>query len=213
MSDNKPETNESRTTSGTAARIKQVPGRNPLEYVILLLFIVAGAWGAFVYINGTKGFSWRAFFLLGEKKRQLVAATGEVYFNGKPMDAGTVDAYPVDPESGNKPAIGPIDPEGRFELYTNIDGMTPGAGAGTYRLVLNISYPLQSGQLAPDRRLPEKYYDSATTPVTITVTPDAAKNHFIIKEEGEEQPPPRSRGSGRPVPPEAEPPNPERTTD
>jgi hypothetical protein len=213
MSEIKPESNESPATPGIATPIKRAPGRNPLEYLILLLVIAAGAWGAYVYVNSAKGFSWRAFFLLGEKKRQLVAATGEVYFNGKPMDAGTVDAYPIDPESGNKPAIGPIDPDGRFKLYTNIGGMTPGAGIGTYRLVLNISYPLQSGQLAPDRRLPEKYYKSESTPVTITVTADPAKNHFVIKEEGEEQPPPQTRGPGQRGPPEAEPPNTEKTTE
>lgn len=187
-----PEQSPDSTSSDTASSKGAVLG-----VIALLLVAAVAVWAAYIYITGKDGFSWRRFAFQEEKQPILVPATGQLFFNGKPMDNGDIRAYPVDAEAGGKMALAAIGPDGKFELMTDVDGLKPGALPGTYKLVLNVIYPNQPGQLAPTRRLPDKYYSASTTPVTITVTDDQEKNYFPIREEGEEAPPPGGRGGGR----------------
>lgn len=179
MSDSSP------TAEQTSSPAAGSGGFNVYAVIVLLLLAAVCGWAAYVYITGKDGFSWRRFAFLGEKKVVLVPITGEVYYNGKPVENGVVEFYPADDEADTRKAIGALKEGGKFELYTDIDGMKEGAVAGDYIVVLNVNHPNQPGQLAPSRMLPDKYYRIETTPVRATVSADPEKKHITIRETGD----------------------------
>jgi|GEM_PF-2438332 len=153
--------------------------------IALLLVAAVGGWAGYIYVTGKDGFSWKRFTFQSGKRPPFVPVTGQLFYNGQPMVSGTVQAVPVDPDSGAKTAFGPLDQDGNFRLLTDIDGrMTPGAFAGEYKFLLNV-VGQSVGASAPPELLPKEYYDASTTPLKFTIA-EGETNHFVIKEQGEE---------------------------
>lgn len=128
---------------------------------------------------------------LTNRPLSFVKVTGRVTWDGQPVSVGSVMTLPVD--NPHQPSIGPLSAEGRFELTTN--GVS-GAVVGTHKVMV-ASYG--SGAV-PAPLVPGDYLKPATTPLTIEVTEDAAKNHFELqvvgKRPGQSQPASESAPSG-----------------
>jgi hypothetical protein len=101
---------------------------------------------------------------------------GQVLFNGKPVTTGSVMTERV----GDKfdAALGFLDSEGRFSLETNGE---PGASAGTHKVIISSMSP----GFPPRPLVPSIYVDLKSTPLTLEVTSDPAKNTIVFKLEGE----------------------------
>jgi hypothetical protein len=113
--------------------------------------------------------------------------TGQVLFNGKPVTTGSVMTQRIG--DNFDAALGFLDAEGRFSLETNGE---PGASAGTHKVVISSLAP----GIPPRPLVPAIYVDLKTTPLTIEVTSDAAKNTIVFELTGELPPPPAPPGGG-----------------
>lgn len=162
-------------------------------FIALLLVGAVIVWAAYVFITGTDGFNWKRF-TFRDRSTPLVTATGELYFNDEPLNEGVVEAYLIEPTE-RRLTMGSIK-DGKFKLTTDVNGLfVEGAVVGTYKIVVNVNHPFRAGQQAPDRMLPEEYYNQETTPVTIEVTSDPETNHFVLKLKGQLRPRPSGRGA------------------
>jgi hypothetical protein len=109
---------------------------------------------------------------------KLVAVTGQVEMDGKPVPAGFVRTKFLDGPGGT--ALGPLDKDGRFSLTTGDDS---GAFLGRHKVMvyyMDNSFP-------PKSLVPEKYTQPETSPVTIEVNASADRNHFVIRLDSPEQ--------------------------
>ena len=143
---------------------------------ILIPIIGIGVIVALVAVGLSMGWDSQLSGLFGPS---LVNATGSVTYNGKPVTTGYVQTAPV---SGSfRGALGPLDDEGNFELSTHIEGsLTKGAYPGQHKLAV-VAGTSKPGQFAPTPIVPQKVYEIGTTDLRISVTRDAAANHFEIK--------------------------------
>lgn len=182
-----PESHVDQTAEGQAKKTSVV------KPVIGLVAVAIAGWASYVWATGVEdGFDFRRFAMLGEKKPlELFAADGEVYFNGKAVDVGHVEAVPQS-DPGADRLFAPIKPGGSFKFYTDVGGrLNTGLPAGEYKLLLKVMHP-SPPLTQPGRKFPDEYYMAETTPLTITVTTDPTKNHFVIKKTGEIQPNPHA---------------------
>ena len=170
------------------------PKKTSIAKPIIGLFVIAiVGWAGYVWATGIKdGFDFRRFALLGEQKPlELFATDGELYFNGKAIDDGYIEAVPQN-DLGVDRLFAPIKAGGSFAFYTDVGGrLNTGLPAGDYKLLLVVLHP-SPPLTQPGRKFPDEYYTAETSPVSITVTTDPAKNHFVIKETGEIQPNPNA---------------------
>lgn len=113
-----------------------------------------------------------------------VKVTGRVTWNGKPVTVGAVMTRHVD--YPKEAAIGAFDSEGKFELLSNGQ---PGAAVGTHKVIV-ASYKTET---FPIPLVPSAYLKVETTPLSIEVTRDPAKNHFELEVKGEMPSGPRER--------------------
>jgi len=85
--------------------------------------------------------------------------SGTVVFEGQPVNGGVVSFAPIQAASDAKPAVGEVQPDGKFVLGTNAKG--DGAVAGRHRVVYAPptveSAPLQEGKHA--EALPRSPYE------------------------------------------------------
>lgn len=161
--------------------------------VIGLVVVAVAGWAGYVWATGVEdGFDFRRFAMLGEEKPlELVATDGEVYFNGKAVNDGHIEAVPKN-DTGADRLFAPIKSGGSFKFYTDIGGrLNTGLPEGEYKLLLKVLHP-SPPLTQPGRKFPDEYYAAETTPLSVTVTSDPAKNHFVIKETGEIQPNPHA---------------------
>ena len=120
----------------------------------------------------------------------LVACTGRVLYQGKPVVGGVMTQNLDDKFDG---ATGTLDEEGRFTLDTN---GVPGANVGRHKLMVSSF----EDRGAPPRPLvPSVYTSLQTTPLVIEITADAAKNHGEFSLEGI-VPEPAAAAAGEPTP-------------
>lgn len=180
------DTHEDSSEGKDSRDVGREPGRFTVSGVLIVTtVVVVTAWACYVWISGEKGFDVRRFAFLGPEQKQLYAAHGEVYFNDELVTSGHVEAVPLQKRGGPDRIIGPINSEGHFDLYSDYGGtLQSGAPAGEYQLLLVVLQPA-TGMGPPTKLLPEKYYETSTTPLKMTVTPDAEKNHLVIRESGE----------------------------
>jgi hypothetical protein len=111
---------------------------------------------------------------------RMIQVTGVVAnADGTPIqcESGAVLFQPTSmgADSTGQHASGEVRPDGTFTMMTNVpgDGMQP----GDYKVVLQLWKSYRDGKLA----VPEKYGNSATTPLEATV--DGAHAHFEFKVE------------------------------
>ncbi|MEO2036239.1 MAG: hypothetical protein ABGZ35_29550 [Planctomycetaceae bacterium] len=151
----------------------------------MMIPVCVSAWACYVWVTGENEFDFRRFALLGPQSVEFHAVNGEVFFNDEPVDQGYVEAVPVANDHHLTRVIGPINKDGTFELYTEAGGqLTKGVPPGKYKLLLMVSHP-SPGMGAPSPMLPPQYYDATRTPLSVIVTSDPARNHIVIKEQGE----------------------------
>lgn len=179
MSENAERSESAETSSGSPTPKRGIP---VIGLIALLLVAGTCGWAAYVYITGKDGFDWKRFTFQSKPKLELVAVTGKVYYNDELMTNGIIKAHPVDREAGTALAIGPLKKDGTFKLYTDADGMKEGVYPGEYKFTIE-ALGESRGASAPPRLLPDRFYDPAQTPVTLTVA-KGEKNHFVIKEKG-----------------------------
>lgn len=173
-----------------------------IKPIIGLVVVAVAGWAGYVWATGIEdGFDFRRFAMLGDEAPLVIyPVRGEVYFNNEPVDEGHLEAVPKI-DSGADRLFAPIKPDGSFSFYSDINSrLNTGLPEGEYKLLLMVVHP-SPPLTQPAQKFPEKYYNSATTPISITVTSDPAKNHFVIKETGEIQPNPyaeqmAARGGG-----------------
>lgn len=171
-----------RGTAGSSAVDRTVPadaGQFSLLRVFVMLVIAAivvgGGYGIWALTNAPKG---------------LVACTGRVLYQGKPVVGGVMTQNLDDKFDG---ATGTLDEEGRFTLDTN---GVPGANVGRHKLAV-ISFEDRG---APPRPLvPSVYTSLQTTPLVIEITADAAMNRGEFALEGS-VPEPAAAAAGEPNP-------------
>lgn len=108
--------------------------------------------------------------------RPRYAFTGQVLFQGKPVTTGSVMTQHA--EDQFDAALGFLDEEGRFSLDTNGD---PGASLGIHKVVISSMAP----GIPPRPLVPAVYVDLKTTPLTLQVTSDPAKNKVVFELQGE----------------------------
>lgn len=163
-----------------------------VRVLVLLLLAVIVTGGVYVSMFMERG------------PRPMYPFSGQVLLNGKPVTVGAVMTQCIDDEYGV--GIGELDSEGRFTLNTNgVDGVTE----GTHRVAVSSMAP----GIPPRPLVPNKYLNQNTTPLTIVVTSDPAKNQIVLELEGEVEAPPAMQGppggggpgAASPGPPDAPP--------
>ncbi len=152
-----------------------------LLFALIAILIMGRA--VFVWVSGDGEWTFRRFAFLDKKQISLYEAAGKVLINGEPLNTGHVEFHPAN-KNGPIPdrIIGVIKEGGTFEIYTDFGtGLKKGAPQGEYKVLLVALKPAQ-GMGPPEKLLPVDYYDESLTPITVTVTSDPGKNHFLIKE-------------------------------
>jgi hypothetical protein len=123
----------------------------------------------------------------------LVPATGQVLFQGEPLPGATIATAPV---GRGMASLGWTDAEGKFSLKTDIRGVyVEGATVGEHRVTVAAysTVPI-GGPGAQPLVSPQQYVSIGTSPLRITVGPNAATNQFQLVLEGEV--PASSQGAG-----------------
>lgn len=111
----------------------------------------------------------------------LVPATGQIIYQGKPLDGAVITTRHTDGKM--RGATGWTDAEGRFTLQTDFNGYVDGAFAGEHQVMIT-AYQVISAAAAPPLITPEIYAKSETTPLRITISTVAAENDFVLTLEG-----------------------------
>jgi hypothetical protein len=163
------------SNTASPVRVKRILG-----LVVGIMVLVALVFAAAEYVNN-QPFAY-------------AKVTGRVMWNGKPITIGAV--LTRHSSSPRETAVGALDSDGKFELITN---GKPGAAIGLHKVIV-ASYK-QEGMGIP--LVPAPYLKAETTPLSIAVTSDPAKNHFeleVVGEMPERRAPggPRGAGAGRP---------------
>ena len=114
----------------------------------------------------------------------LVACSGTVIYDGKPLDHGTVYFTPDDPNTG-KAASGRVS-GGSFTMMTTVSA--PGVVAGKYKVAVESVEPLKSdGQHPPignaPSLIPAKYTNIKTSNLSADVTKGMSAVKFELKKE------------------------------
>ena len=99
---------------------------------------------------------------------------GNISYQGTALESGSVTFFPVD---GGKHAVGMITKDGAFTLSTYESG--DGAVIGKHKVVINVSYEGPDGVPNSVPRIPKKYFDLKTTPLTVNVTEN--DNSILLK--------------------------------
>ena len=179
------ETTEPDFQSSSAETPPIKEGTSPVRMAVLCTMAGVSAWACYVWGTGENGFDIRRFAMVGERQINFYAVDGEVFYNDEPVRVGHVAAVPENDSYGLTRVIGPITDDGMFEFYAEVGGkLTKGVPVGEYKLLLMVSHP-SPGLGAPSPMLPPQYYDSARTPLSMKVTSDQAKQHIVIKEQGD----------------------------
>jgi hypothetical protein len=129
-----------------------------------------------------------AFFWMDRGPGVPYPVSGEVRFNGKPLATGYLEFLPVRKRNAPARIVAPLDANGKFEAWSEIDSrLLKGVPAGKYKVLVQAHHP-SPGLGAPSRLLPDIFYSEGHTPVEITVTSDPSKHEFVIDQTGEFQP-------------------------
>ncbi|MFO0906206.1 MAG: EF-hand domain-containing protein [Pirellulales bacterium] len=193
--------NESAAAAAEAPKLRL--GR-VLGVVLPLGAVIAGAFWFWGYYDGANKIrEW----MLPER----VTATGQVYFGDEPLSGGEVYTEPTTP--GLAGAAGYLDQEGKFTFKMDIKGdLREAIFVGEHKVIVRKTDPKsQGGARAPDLLTPNEFADFSTTPLTISVAPSPATNHFELRvpkpsgattggEAGPSSGGPTAEG-GRPAPP------------
>jgi len=105
-------------------------------------------------------------------------ASGQVMYNGKPIDHGAVTLHPVG--EGN-PAVGALDENGKFTLSTYSRG--DGAVLGPHKVTIDIPPPLDGIAAGEVLRVPRAYTDPATSPLSVEITADGRNDLQLVVED------------------------------
>jgi hypothetical protein len=112
----------------------------------------------------------------------IAPLSGEVRFEGKPLEFGSVMLQPVE---GGQPATAVIQPDGSFDM--EVRGVGPGATIGLNRVRVTC-YPAQrpgntgaaNQELALGRSLiPTRYTSFGSSELTVDVLPDENEPYII----------------------------------
>lgn len=107
---------------------------------------------------------------------KIVPVSGVVLIDGQPLAYGHIQVLPT----GWRPASGRIGADGRFTLTTTTNG--DGCAVGTHTVVI-----LAGESLNPDTmkwHAPQKYSDSKTSGLTVTITQATDDLKIELKGEG-----------------------------
>lgn len=119
----------------------------------------------------------------------LVSVSGQVFLNGEPLAKAQVFTQPSGGTS--RGAMGVADADGRFSLRTDVDGdFLPGARLGKHLVVIQAQDPnAPSGPFKPPLITPPDCAEFSTTPLTLQVERDPARNQFTFRLEHKAEPP------------------------
>ena len=114
----------------------------------------------------------------GDGRPERVAVTGQVMIDGEPLRHSFVQVIP----DNARPAVSPIDSEGRFTLSTfgNQDGCIP----GTHKVAVN-----GIETISPTRQkwhAPKRYMDTETSVLTLTIDENTKEVKIELSWDGEE---------------------------
>ena len=107
-------------------------------------------------------FGWA--FAPGLMNSELAQVSGQVTCADQPF-SGIIHFVPD--REGRPSALGVVNPDGSFQLYTDMNAGRRGAVPGTYRVVVRPRTSDKTGS-----RLDSKYQDSHTTDLVVHVAPD-----------------------------------------
>jgi len=119
------------------------------------------------------GFAGLSFVGCGSpsNRAQVVAVTGQVQLDGKPLEFGSISFQPI---QGGQPARGDIDSEGGFVLSTYQEG--DGAAVGRHRVKVACyakqdpaMKEQQAGDSLGDSLIPERYTSFAMSGIEVSV--------------------------------------------
>ncbi len=133
-------------------------------------FSIARVLTLVVVIVGVAAVSYAAWKMT-EKPVVLVAFSGRVMFDGKPVTIGGIVTQRLDDDLDG--AVSALDEDGRFVLKT--DGK-PGAYVGRHKVAISANTPT----MPPRPLIPDVYSSMSSSPLTIEVSVDAAENHKEI---------------------------------
>lgn len=118
---------------------------------------------------------------------KVVPVSGIVIIDGQPLTYGYIQVLPT----GYRPASGRIGSDGRFTLTTTVSG--DGCAVGTHTVVILASESI--GPKETKWHAPEKYADSNTSNLTVTITQATDDLKIELKGDGN-KPPPKVSGEG-----------------
>ena len=130
----------------------------------------------------------RAHLGCGDGGPKIVPVSGIVTIDGQPLTYGHVQVLP----SGWRPASGRIGGDGRFTLTTT--AANDGCAVGTHPVAI-----LASESLTPETmkwHAPQKYADSKTSNLTVTITGPTDDLKIELKSDGSMKPSKPVRGEG-----------------
>lgn len=130
---------------------------------------------------------------------QVHETKGVVLFDGEPMQGGgSISFIPLEGQKGKAPG-GTIDKEGKFVMSTY--GSKDGAMAGKFRVVImqstvsepemtgdgdtdngEVNYESEAVTVPKEKQIPSKYWDTAKSPLEVTVEPGNTNDLTLILE-------------------------------
>jgi len=105
--------------------------------------------------------------------------TGRVFYNDEPLNGASIEAKPM--QKGRRFAIAFSEPDGRFQMMTDIDGKyVKKVFVGDYQLKL-AAHGQSQGASPPPRLTPAKYDSYDDSGLKIQVKEDAQANTIEIR--------------------------------
>jgi hypothetical protein len=102
----------------------------------------------------------------GKKSSRQVPVVGTVTLDGDPVGGALVVFMPTE-DSPGQGGFARTGPDGKFEIKHELNG--PGLVPGTYKVTVGGSPPMmdgQSGEPVPSKKVPGRYGDPMSTPLT-----------------------------------------------
>jgi hypothetical protein len=113
---------------------------------------------------------------------QLAPVRGVIFFDGMPLDHGSITLRPDGPRGSWEHPTGMIGPDGVYTVYT---GAKPGAPPGMYRVVVFVTEQADADDAAhpgmPKSIIPARYNDPELTPLRLDVMTSAPAGAYRLE--------------------------------
>jgi hypothetical protein len=151
-----------------------------LAFAVLAFLLFAGG---ILFLGFFDGVGW----LRSLSAPPLAAAKGKVMLGQELLPRGQLMTKPI--RGGGRGSMGIVDSNGEFVLKTDVNGTyVDGAEVGAHKVIVHAEQAgLSSGAAAPPSLVASKFTSFDTTPLTIEISSDPAKNVFTVVVEGNQQ--------------------------